>query len=496
MKCVIALMQHETNTFAPGSTGMTDFARIFDLHMPPVGARAINAVKGVDLAMNAFIDLARELEWEIEVPVAAWAEPGGTVEDAAFDALSDQICDAVADGCDVIMLDLHGAMTTERYPDAEAELLRRIRLVAPHTPIAVALDFHANLSAEFYEHATVVTGYRTYPHIDMYETGERAARALVQVLADSTRYELVSASMPMLTHMNRQSPAMEPMKSIMDRAIRAEASGEVLTASVFGGFPLADAPQTALSITVMGTKDGTAHHDLLDELKIMAWQRRADFVFTPEPLEKTLAYAGTLTDGPIILADHGDNSGAGGPHDNMTVLKAALEMGLTDIAVAPVPDPEAVEFMWQAGEGNEVEISLGGKSPSPELSIPAEPLVLRGRVKTLTDGTFTITAPMMTGMTFSIGRTAVLETDQAEIIVSEDRTEPFDIGFFTHAGIDPHTKRYLLLKSRQHFRAGFEDLAKHILMVAGPGVCSSDYSQFPFRKLQRPIYPLDLDMKY
>ncbi len=494
MKCVIALMQHETNTFAPWKTTLPHFARIFGTEIPPQGAAAIEAVSGVDMAINAFVDLAHDQGWEMSVPVAAWAEPGGTVEDAAFDVLSDKICTAVSEGCDVIMLDLHGAMTTDSYPDAEAELLRRIREIAPHTPIAVALDFHANLSREFYERATIVTGYRTYPHIDMYETGKRAAQALMHVLERGCKSELVSAYLPMLTHMNRHSPSFEPMKSIMDRAIEAEASGDVLTASVFGGFPLADAPQAGLSIVVVGTSDHQNHMGLLRELTEMAWTRRADFVFDPEPLEKTIARALALEGGPVILADHGDNSGAGGHHDNMEVLRVALAAGMRDIAVAPIPDPEAVEVMWQAGVGAEVEVGIGGRTPSPEMDIRAKPLVLRGRVKALTAGTFTITAPMMTGMPMCIGRSVVLETDQVEIIVSEDRTELFDIGFFTHAGIDPTAKKYLLVKSRQHFRAGLESIARHILMVAGPGVCSSDYSQFPFKNVTRPIYPLDPDM--
>lgn len=428
------------------------------------------------------------------MPVAAWAEPGGIVEDVAFDVLSNQICDAVARGCDVVMLDLHGAMTTQSYPDAEAELLRRIRLIASNTPIAVALDFHANLSSDFYENATIVTGYRTYPHIDMYETGKRAGQALLRTLNDQIQYELVSGALPMLPHMIRQSPAVQPMKDIMDRAIRAEASGEVLSASVFGGFPLADAPQSGLSVVIMGETGSLKHHDLLNELMTMAWERRQQFVYVPEPMEETLAYAKILDDGPIILADHGDNSGAGGPHDNMTVLRLALQMGLTDIAVAPVPDAETVEQMWQAGEGSEVTVALGGKSESPGLLISSEPLTVTGRVKKLTSNTITITSEMMTGMVISLGRSAVLKTDQAEIIISEERTEPFEVGFFTFAGVDPYAKRYLLLKSRQHFRAGFECMAKHILLVAGPGICSSDYSQFPFKKLTRPIFPLDKDM--
>src|SRR3546814_562430 len=147
------------------------------------------------------------------------------------------ICEAVAKGCDALLLDLHGAMVTEGFDDGEGELLRRIRQVAPDLPIAVALDYHTNLSAAMVENATVIAGYRTYPHIDMYETGQRAGRTLLRALKGEVRPVMAWHSLPMLTHMNRHAPSMQPMKAIMDKAIAAEADGTVLNTSLFGCFP-------------------------------------------------------------------------------------------------------------------------------------------------------------------------------------------------------------------------------------------------------------------
>ena len=223
----------------------------------------------------------------------------------------------------------------------------------------------------------------------------------------------------------------------------------------------------------------------------MAWERRADFVYPVEPAEESIARAKTLDGGPVVLVEHGDNCGAGGNQDVMAAVEEVMRQGLEDVAVSPVWDPGAVAEIVDAGVGNRIVLDLGGKTDMPAINLEGRPLRVAGRVRAITDGRFTVTGPMMTGMRISLGRTAVLDCGGVEIMVSEERMEPFDLGVFRHAGIEPTRKKYLLIKSRQHFRAAFEPIARHIVEVAGPGVCSSDYGLFPFQKLRRPIYPLD-----
>jgi microcystin degradation protein MlrC len=494
MRFVIAMMQHETNSFSPLPTPYEAFAGGTGHDLPPAGEEAIAAYGGTGFPFAAYLDLAREEGAETVIPIAANAEPSGPVAASAFETIAEKICGAVAAGCDAVMLDLHGAMVTETCYDGEGELLRRIRRVAPEVPIAVALDFHANLSPDMVANATVITGYCTYPHVDMYETGLRAGRSLLRALRGEVRPVMAWGNLPMLTHMIRQTPARQPMKDIMDAAMGAEAEGRVLNASVFGGFPLADVPHAGLAAVVVGDGEAGGAAALKDEMLELAWRRRADFVFDPEPLETSIANARALPDGPIVLADHGDNAGAGGNHDDMTVVREIRRQGLRDVAVAPICDPEAVAILFEAGTGAEVTLPVGGKVDSPRIHLQGRPLELTGRIAKLTDGSFTISGPMMTNFRMCIGRTALLDCGDMEILVSEKRCEPYDLGFFTHAGIDPTRKKYLLVKSRQHFRAAFEPIAKHIVLVAGPGVCSSDYGLFPFTKLRRPIYPLDPSM--
>jgi microcystin degradation protein MlrC len=283
------------------------------------------------------------------------------------------------------------------------------------------------------------------------------------------------------------------MKDIMDKAIASTQSDEVLNASIFGGFPLADIPHVSLSALTVEYAHNDKGQDIVNELCDMSWQRRADFIFDPEDLKTSVEKAKKFTDFPVVIADHGDNSGAGGSTDDLSVLDEMLRQGLENIAAGPVWDPQAVAQMIAAGEGASLTLQVGGKTDVPEINQIGHGITITGRVSKITDGRFTITGPMQTGLQVNLGRTAVLKSDALELVVCEERWEPYDVGCFTHAGIDPLEKQYILIKSRQHFRASYEPIASHIVLAAGPGVCSSDYSQFSFENLVRPIYPLDLD---
>ena len=494
---VVAMMEHETNTFSPVPTPLAAFARGAGT-VPPAGADAIAAYKGTNFGFAAFLDVAEQAGAELVVPIAANAHPSGYVARDAYETIAGAICDAVRKGCDAVLLDLHGAMVAEHTDDGEGELLARIRKIAPDVPIAVSLDFHANLTRRMVENATVITGYCTYPHIDMYETGRRAGATLMRALKGEVKPVMVWGSLPILSHTLAHSPQFEPMKSIMARAQKAEADGTVLNASVFGGFALADIPHVGLGAIVVGDRDTAAAQALMDSLFAEVWEKREGMLFKGAPMGPALERAKTLdggheAGGPIILVDHADNTASGGTQDVMVLVREVIERGFEDVAAGPIWDPEAVAQLIEAGVGAEVTVRIGGRTDMPTIKKKGEPLELTGRVRTITDGRWKVTGPMMTGVTMNIGRTVVLDVGKVQVVVSEKRTEPFDLGIFTHCGIDPTRKKYLLIKSRQHFRAGFEPIAKHIVLVDGIGVTASDYSLFPFDKVRRPIYPLDPD---
>jgi len=483
-KIVVAMMMHETNTFSPVPTPLASFR-------PLSGAAAIEEFKDTNTQLGGFLHVARKIGAEIVVPVAAGAHPSGYVERAAYEDMCDAIVGAIRAGCDAAFLALHGAMVVEHVDDGEGELLRRIRGVAPRLPIAVGLDFHAHMTAPMVEHATVITGYRTYPHVDMGDTAERAARTLVRALDDEVTPVMVWGTRPMMTSTLVHTPARQPMKDIMDMAIAAETRGDVLNASVFGGFPHADIPHLSCSAVIVCDGHTDAGQALRDRLLDLAWERRDAFLYKGAPLAGQIAHARTLGEGPILLVDHGDNTASGGTQDVMSVIEEAMKQGLEDVVAGPIRDPASIARILAAGTAASVTLPLGGKVDMPQINLLGKPLTVTGKVTRITEGEFVVTGPMATGTRVRMGKTAVLDTGSMQIVVSEGRSEPFDLGVFTHCGIDPRRKRYVLIKSRQHFRAGFEPIARHIVLCDGDGVTSSDLRLFTYKNRPRPLFPFD-----
>lgn len=486
-KLVLAMMMHETNTFSPVPTPLASFR-------PLQGEAAVAEFKDTNTQLGGFLHVAEQAGAEIVLPVAGGAHPSGYVERAAYEEMAGAIVGAVRGGCDAVFLALHGAMVAEHVDDGEGELLRRIRAVAPTVPIAVGLDFHSHVTAAMVDHATVIAGYCTYPHVDMGETGQRAGRTMMRALRGEIEPVMVWGSRPMMTSTLVHAPSRQPMKDVMDMAMAAEASGVVLNASVFGGFPHSDIPHISLSAVIVCDRRTEAGLALRDRLLAMAWERRADFLYQGAPLAGQVARARTLGDGPIVLVDHGDNTASGGTQDVMSVIEEVMHQGLTDVVAGPLCDPAGVRRLVEAGTAASVTLPLGGRVDMPQINLPGKPLTVTGKVTRITDGQFTVTGPMATGTRVRMGRTAVLDTGTMQIVVSEGRSEPFDTGVFTHCGIDPRRKRYVLIKSRQHFRAGFEPIARHIVLCDGDGVTSSDLRLFTYRNRRRPLYPFERDL--
>jgi microcystin degradation protein MlrC len=488
-RVVIAEMKHETNTFSPVPTPLTRFSR--GRGAPPEGRAAYEQYKGTGSGLGALIDLCEAEGAEISLPVAGSAWPSGPVEDAAFEYMAGKICNAVKQGCDAILLDLHGAMVTESLEDGEGELLRRIRAIAPDVPIGVALDMHTNLYPAMVENCNVIAGYQTYPHIDNYETGMRAGKPIFAMLNGKARPVMVWGNRPMLPHVMRQSSLDEPNKALQARCAEMERQG-ALAATLFVGFPHADIKLAGLSVVMVTDGDAAKAETVRDELLDQAWASREAFVYRIEPLAESMARAKQMKDGPVALLDHYDNSASGGTMDTMTVLGAILQAGLDNVAVFAIHDPAAVQQMVKAGVGAEVTLSLGGKLDMPSISMRGQPLTVKGRVKLISDGRYRNRGPASKGVMMDMGTTAVLDTGKVEIVVISGHQEPNDLNCFYSLGIDPTAKRYLMLKSRVHWRAGFAPVIKGTIECAGTGVCTSDYSVLDFRKVRRPVYPLDL----
>ncbi|MEZ5557574.1 MAG: M81 family metallopeptidase [Pseudomonadales bacterium] len=491
MRVVVAMMSHETNTFSPVVTDLARFSR--GGSEPPAGADAQRIFRGTASCLGGFLQVCEARGAEVVIPIAAGAAPSGPVEDDAFEFMCQRIVAAASD-CDAMLLDLHGAMVTRSFDDGEGELLRRIRAVAPDVPIAVSLDMHANLTDAMVSRATVICGYHTYPHVDMDNTAVRAAQILFDAMEGKVRPVMAWGHAPMLPHVMRQGTDDFPNRELQARVRQMEQS-QALAVSLFTGFPHADIYDAGLSVVTVADADPAAGEALRDELLDQAWADRAAFVYEVEPLEQSLARAESIAaapgDGPVVLLDHYDNTASGGTMDTTEVLAAVLARQLQDAAFFAIYDPAAVAAMAAAGVGNEVTLSLGGKLHMPALREQSAPVVVTGQVRLLSEGSFPATVAMSRGLTMSMGRCGVLRVDGLDIVVISRHLEPFDPGCLRSLGIEPTTRRYVILKSRIHYRVGFRDMAKALVECAGRGVCTSDYGELRFEKVRRPIYPLD-----
>lgn len=484
MRTLIAMFKHETNSFSPLVTDIERFE-----HWCLLENEKVFDLTETNTAIGGYLGYAQESGWECITPVAAESMPSGPMSAECFLSFSQKILE-YAPNVDLILLDLHGAMVTETCTDAEGLLLETIRAVAPNTPVAVALDFHANISEVMVANADIITGFHTYPHIDMKNTGLRAVRLLDRMQKKSVNPCMAYGRVPILPHTLKQGTDDEPFASLMRLCRTLEQQDDVLDISLFGGFPLSDTPFTGPSVIVITDNNPELAELLKQQLFNEIWSVREQMVYAGSNLQQAVIEAKNDQRQQVLL-DHADNCGSGGTQDAMTVIKALHDNQLEDVAVATVCDPHAVQLMQVAGIDESITLSLGGKNNFPMQNMEGEPLTLTGKVKSLFSGRWKIHGEMYNGVEVDLGYSAVFDTGRMEIIVTSRHVEPWDKGIFIAAGINPEQKQYLVLKARIHHRASFNTITRNHKLLDGTGCTSSDYSQFPFRHLSRPIYPMD-----
>jgi Uncharacterized conserved protein len=488
VKVLIARMNHETNTFSPVPTPLESFGPAG----PTYGPDAYEANFGKRTAMAAFIDLARQHDAQIVTPIDATAYPSGRVQADAYEHIVTTIV-SQAPGCDALLLDLHGAMVAEQTDDGEGDLLERLRQTVPGVPIAVALDLHGNVTQKMIDNADVIVSFKTYPHIDMYETGELAGRLLFAKLKGEIEPVMAWRRLPLITHTLRSGTQSEAMLRAVEAAKQAEAEG-MGAVSVLPGFGLADIQHPCISVVVVGKGDRNAAQAVADRIAGQIWDEREGFTYEREPMSASLDRAKSLAakaNQPVLLLDHGDNCMSGGTCDTMDVLSAALQAGMEGILAGLYCDPEAVGRMHEAGVGSRLTLPVGNKRSLEHLGRKAAPLMLEGVVIALSDGWYTITGPTYTGQRACMGRSAVLDIGAARLVVTERTHEPWDLGVFESLGQDPRQARFLILKSRMYCRPVFVPISAGLVECDSPGATSADWSMYPYRRRARPLYPLE-----
>ena len=390
---------------------------------------------------------------------------------------------------DGVLLELHGAMVTERCPDAEGELLRRVRqVVGPDLPVVATLDLHANISPEMVEHATALVGYDTYPHVDNFARGQEAFGIIADAVRGRTRPVAVLAQVPMLIGPPRQCTLTPPMQDMFALVHERERQPGIISITLAGGFPFADTPCTGAAVVAIADGDEALARSTAQAVADEMWARREDFRLRLTPLQEAIGWA-LEHGGPVILADGSDNPGGGAPCDGTVMLQALIEAQAPNSTVAIIVDPESVAAAWDAGEGQEITLNVGGKTDDRH----GQPLTLTGTVRLLSEGNYVNEGPMSRGLPVAMGRTAVFVVGGVEIVLTERRIQPYDTQALRCLGIEPAERLLIGLKSAVHFRAAFGPLARRIFEVDTPGVHNPDVTQYTFHRLGRPMWPLNLE---
>jgi len=494
--------QHETNTFAPLKASWADFERA-DAWPPFVrGPQLIEAVEGFNIPIAGAVLALQGLGHEL-VPLC-WcsAPPSSYVEREAYEKVAGwTIEDLQAHGpVDAVYLDLHGAMVAEHFEDGEGELLRRVRaVIGERVPLVASLDYHTNMTPGMVRHASAMVGYRTYPHIDMAETGGRAARLLDRMLKDHRPLHKAYRQLDFLIPLVWQCTLMEPAKGIFELIGEIERGSDgsggptrthnqgIVSITHTPGFPPADIAQCGPALVVYG-HDRAAAEAQADRLADFIKQQEPAFagrLYTPdEAVVEAMRLARTATR-PILLADIQDNPGAGGTSDTVGLLGALIAHRARGAVIGMIVDPEAAEAATAAGEGTVLERGIGAV-----VGFAGErPVERPWRVARLTSGIFTGSGPMYGGAKFNIGPMALLTDDRSGVsaVLACRRIQAVDQEMFRHVGVEPSDVPILALKSTVHFRAHFQPIAEAVLCVQAPGAHVTDPAELPYRNLRKGI---------
>lgn len=482
-RVALAGFLHETNTFAPTKARMADFVQGGG-YMPLVrGAAMITQCRNINLGISGAVDFGESQNWQMVPVLWAGAIPSAHVCKDAYKSITDEIISGIlaAGPLDGVFLDLHGAMVAEGEDDGEGRLLMRLRAaLGPDVPIVAALDLHGNITQDMVDAADVLVGFRTYPHVDMAQTGYRAAAQLDAVMARGVPFAKAFRRIPFLVPIAWQSTRAEPGKEIYDLVSALEVN-PVASTSFFFGFPAADFPGCGPTVICYGTSQGAADMaaDTIESAVLAAEPRLAGKTFGPDAgVIEAMRIAQTASR-PVIIADTQDNPGAGGNSNTTGMLRALIAQGAERAALGNMVDPKAAKCAHTAGTGAQIDIALGGFS-----NVAGDaPFEGRFTVETLSDGKLIASGPFYGGAPLDLGPSACLRIGGVRIVVTSQKAQMADQEMYRFVGIEPTEQAILVNKSSVHFRADFDPIAETILTCTAPGPMPVSPASLPFTNL-------------
>ena len=493
MRIALGGITHEANTNCPRAADMADFeARQL--------ARAGEIVSGWQSRgteeAGAMSILAEVPDCEIIPTFLARALSAGPIREDAFQLLLNELLARIEEvfPVDGVLLVLHGAMMAENEPDATGKVLQDVRtLVGPAVPIVGTLDLHANVTERMVQEATALIGYHAAPHVDMFQTGGKAARVLVASVRGDLSPTTAHVRLPMILPPENSTHCWGPLSEVINMALDMERAGALVHGGIYPVQPWLDTEDVASSVVAITDGDRETARERAEVLARTFWARRHDFVSELVPPDEAVRRAVRSESSTVILCDSADGTTSGSTGDSTAILQALLRAApLQELALANLVDPEAVAKSIEAGVGAEVTLEVGGKL-APTFF---ETVMFTGRVKTISDGTFTFKGPGMRGIAHHMGRTVVLAQDNIHLVVMERGVSQWDPQMYRGLGEEPSDARIVQVKSPMAFRAAYEGICDEVIIVKAPGAATPALTSLPWHHLRRPIYPLDPEVSW
>jgi microcystin degradation protein MlrC len=485
MRIAIGQVSHETNTMFGPPTPVEEFQRQGWWH----GQEIVTRQHGVRSYLGGMLDAAERLGVEVVPTFATQAHPSGTIRRDAFERMRDELLGSLRDAgaVDAVCLALHGAGSAEGVDDLEGTLLAAVRdLVGPAVPIMATLDLHCHATETMLSNATALLTVHEYPHVDSFERGVEALELAARTARGEIRPVMHLTVLPMFIAPTTSFHG--PARAVNERCWAWEARPGILDVTFIHGYPHTDVPIISTSVIAVANNDTELARDAAEDVAHMIWETREQFRSSLPTPEEAIRQALATEGGPVVIAEISDNPGGGSPGDGTHLLRAMLDAELTDAAFGFIYDPETAAQAHQAGVGATIQARIGGKTDPVLLGPPVE---VSAYVKCLSDGRFQVRSTMGRGSVRDLGRMARLVVGGADIIVGSESVQTIDPEPFLLHGIDISRYKIVALKSQNHFRAAFEPLATRIIRTDPPGWTTSNLDTLNYRRIRRPIWPLD-----
>lgn len=477
MKIFIATLATETNTFSPIPTGREGFEEMSlfrgdaTRHTPFIFSEPLYVWR----------DLARTDGHQVVESLCAAAQPAGRTVAHVYEGFRDDILSDLraARPVDLVLLMMHGAMVAEGEDDCEGDVLARVReVVGPDVPIGVELDLHCHLTSKMIENATAIITFKEYPHVDGAERAAELYRLCSDAAAGKTSPHISLADCRMV---NMWRTPVEPMKSFVERMKSLEGRDGVLSVSFGHGFPWGDVADVGAKTLVVTDGQPTKGKVLAESLAREIWDLREQATQAYADVASGVDQALASSSGPVVLADVADNAGGGAPGDSTFLLREVLDRKIESATLGFFWDPVAVRFCQDAGEGAELDLRIGGKCGP----FSGDPVDLRVTVRKIVSDP----AQPFGNSTARMGASVWVSAEGINLILCSTRTQVFHPDGFTQFGLDLSKEKIIVVKSSQHFYAGFAPLAKKIIYVASPGAINPDFAAIKFTKRETPYWP-------